>query len=417
MTATTWDPSTNHGEKLSNGNLTATDPGNAGLISVEGTTAIHSGQKVYMEYTVSGGATGTALGVGFATKPWDGIGDANDPGNPAIYGLGNHNVNPYPTHAAMVNTAYDGSINIGGYFVLEPHRGVNQWPNGGTVQIAIDTGANRFWERDSSTNNWNNDPNANPSTGVGGIDISSMAGETLYPWVAGWIVGGGTATINGGAAGFKDAVPTGFTGLDMLGGTAPTPTNTITVNEPASLAVGTQIITGHETDPTQAVYLDWRTHGTPNASDGDAVKATVDSQGNFTAQVTIDQANLASTMYAGTSGALTAQWSATPIAFIEVTSGTPNNDQVTITQPTTLTTGLQVIITGMETDPTQSVFLEWRTSGTPALNAADWVQATVSPNGQFSAAMNIDHAGTQSTMFYQIGSGPVVAAWSATPTM
>jgi hypothetical protein len=98
------------------------------------------------------------------------------------------------------------------------------------------------------------------------------------------------------------------------------------------------------------------------------------------------------------------------------TSGSkPAPDIVTLNRPASLTAGQQTIA-GAESDPTQPVFVDWRTYGIPALDASDWVQATVNPSGQFTASVLIDHPGIQSTMFYHAGSGPIVAAWSATPT-
>ena len=39
--------------------------------------------------------------------------------------------------------------------------------------------------------------------------------------------------------------------------------DTIVVNKPANLVVSQDTFTGNETDPTQPVYLDWRTTGNP----------------------------------------------------------------------------------------------------------------------------------------------------------
>ena len=45
-------------------------------------------------------------------------------------------------------------------------------------------------------------------------------------------------------------------------GSKPAP-DSVTVNRPASLTAGLQAITGSESDPSQPVFLDWRTFGTP----------------------------------------------------------------------------------------------------------------------------------------------------------
>ena len=97
-----------------------------------------------------------------------------------------------------------------------------------------------------------------------------------------------------------------------------------------------------------------------------------------------------------------------------VGSGSPI-DTVIVNQPADLTAAVQTI-TGTVSDPSQPLFLDWRTHGIPALNASDWVQATVNSSGQFTASMVLDHPGMPSTMFFHAGTGPVVTAWSNTPT-
>jgi hypothetical protein len=108
-----------------------------------------------------------------------------------------------------------------------------------------------------------------------------------------------------------------------------------------------------------------------------------------------------------------------PQSFTFLAPGTSGSgtkaDSVTVNRPANLVAAVQTI-TGTESDPSQKIYLDWRTFGVPAVGDSDWVQATVSPNGQFSASVTIDHPGVQSTMFYHTGSGPVVAAWSATPS-
>jgi hypothetical protein len=131
------------------------------------------------------------------------------------------------------------------------------------------------------------------------IDGKGVSGGTFVEYRS------GAKTVNFQATG------TG-TGAGAGTGTG-TGTNTLTVNKPSALKAAVQAITGTETDPSQAVYLDWRTYGTPAKGDADWVKATVDSTGHFSASVNIDHAGIASTMYAyAGSGGVQAVWSGTP---------------------------------------------------------------------------------------------------------
>ncbi len=127
------------------------------------------------------------------------------------------------------------------------------------------------------------------------IDGKGVSGGTFVEYRS------GAKTVNFQATGTGAGTGTG------------TGTNTLTVNKPSTLKAAVQAITGTETDPSQAVYLDWRTYGTPAKGDADWVKATVDSTGHFSASVNIDHAGIASTMYAyAGSGAVQAVWSGTP---------------------------------------------------------------------------------------------------------
>jgi hypothetical protein len=97
-------------------------------------------------------------------------------------------------------------------------------------------------------------------------------------------------------------------------------------------------------------------------------------------------------------------------------SGSPvSGDSVSVSQPANLSSGVQDIL-GSESDASQQVFLDWQTYGTPAPGDSGWVQATVHGSGHFFASVNIDHPGVPSTMFYRVGSGPAIAAWSDTPS-
>jgi hypothetical protein len=89
-------------------------------------------------------------------------------------------------------------------------------------------------------------------------------------------------------------------------------------------------------------------------------------------------------------------------------------DSVRVSHPANLMAQVQTI-TGTESDPSRSIFLDWHTHGTPELSSSDWVKATVDSKGNFSASVIVDHPGMQSSMFYRIGSGPAIEAWSATP--
>jgi hypothetical protein len=97
------------------------------------------------------------------------------------------------------------------------------------------------------------------------------------------------------------------------------------------------------------------------------------------------------------------------------TGSKATTDTVVVNRPSSLAAAVQTI-SGTESDPSQSVFLNWQTTGTPAIGGSGWVKATVNASGNFSASVDIDHSGVRSTMFYHIGSGPAVAAWSATPS-
>ena len=96
-------------------------------------------------------------------------------------------------------------------------------------------------------------------------------------------------------------------------------------------------------------------------------------------------------------------------------SGSGSVNTVTVNKPGSLRSGLQTI-TGTESDPSQSIFLDWNSSRIPALTDSGWVQAQVGSSGAFSAGVTIDHPGTIGAMFYRVGSGPTVGAWSGIPS-
>jgi hypothetical protein len=84
---------------------------------------------------------------------------------------------------------------------------------GRTLMIAIDEPNRKYWVKSDGGANWNGSGTANPATGVGGIDISSLTGA-LYPAGAtsGGVTTGDQLTFNF-AGPFINSAPSGFTTL------------------------------------------------------------------------------------------------------------------------------------------------------------------------------------------------------------
>ena len=467
MTQTTWDPSTNNGLSLSNGNLTATGPGSSGgIVGAYGTTPITAGEKVYFEIGTDGFYPNTGFTLGVAHHGWDWNTDAYD--NGVL-----DRTDPAPSHADDLTVHWDGVVDEGGSWISNPHRITASMQNGGTLDFAVDTVSHKLWWRSSLTGQWDENPNDNPATNTGGIDISALGGAALYPVVTDWVNPGAAATINGGTASFRDSVPSGFTPLDGLsggssgggssgggssgggssggassGGSAP---STVTLGSgPDTLAL--QIAEDAWNGDAQfTISVDGTQVGgtqTATAVHGAGQAQTFGVQGSFGAgnhTVAIDFLNDA---YGGTTatdrnlyvdgatidgttipGSTFTEYSQGSQSFSFMVAGGTGSassgsassgsassaDSVTVNRPANLAAGLQSI-TGSESNPSQTVFLDWHSYGTPALSDTDWVQANVDSSGHFSAPMDIDHAGLQSTMFYRIGSGPATAAWSGTPS-
>ena len=80
-----------------------------------------------------------------------------------------------------------------------------------TFEIAIDLEARLMWSRGSHGASWNGNPSADPVTGVGGTDISSLTGD-LYFIANSPNNGFGPLTVNFGAAGFANDPPYGYAG-------------------------------------------------------------------------------------------------------------------------------------------------------------------------------------------------------------
>ena len=175
-----------------------------GAISVGyATTAIPDHSKTYYEFKVSGAAIQTAFTVGFGVHGFD-------PSNKNIHNIGAHIGN-----ATFLGFSYNLTETNSGNVVYDPqgnwnyaatHPGAiaapNQWGNGAIVGVLVDR-----------TNN-NAQFTLNGMTQGPPIDISGMAGKTLYPFADFWFRSGPVATINGGANGFAENTPAGYTALD-----------------------------------------------------------------------------------------------------------------------------------------------------------------------------------------------------------
>jgi hypothetical protein len=248
------------------------------------------------------------------------------------------------------------------------------------------------------------------------------------------------AVINGGTNGFAETIPTGFTALDNLTGTvtAPSPPAALTIGTgPDTLALlvsedawqgnaqFTVSVDGHQIGGTQ----------TATASHAAGQTQTFDVKGIFAAGNHTATVSFLNDAYGGTPtedrnlyviGATIDNNVISAATLTELTTGSQSfnflalggsgsADSVTVDQPPTLHSGLQAI-TGTESDPSQSIFLDWNTSHIPALSDSGWVQAKVGSSGALSDSVTIDPAGTIGALFYRIGSGPTLAAWSGIPS-
>lgn len=89
------------------------------------------------------------------------------------------------------------------------------WSNGNVLEFALDADAKLFWYRIAG-NSWNGSGSANPATGVGGVDISSIGAAPYYPAVQIFADFGtdlGQFTSRFTAAQFSGSPPSGFSAL------------------------------------------------------------------------------------------------------------------------------------------------------------------------------------------------------------
>jgi hypothetical protein len=182
MANTTWNPADLVNITLSGGNLIATST--AGSAGVRGIGSRSSG-KYYWEYSYTFVNTNSfSTGICLATASITG--------------------------ASAVGIAFlsrsTGDITVSGTasgFSL----GAPVAP-GSVVGIAVDFTAKLLWFRIAPSGNWNGSGTANPATGTGGADITSISTGPLYPHMM-----AGTSdkvTANFGDSASIGAVPSGF---------------------------------------------------------------------------------------------------------------------------------------------------------------------------------------------------------------
>jgi hypothetical protein len=187
----TWSTTDINNMTLSSGNLTATST-SAINPAVRGNLAQVG--KIYFEVVLTS-VTGTneSIGISNSTVPLTGGG--------SIYSNG--------TGGATLQT------NSGNVVVNATTVASGLMPavtNGQTVCVATDLINNRIWFRING-GNWNNSSTANPTTNIGGIDISTVfAASAALPFV-GFLNSGAAAAANFGSTSFAFTVPTGFSGF------------------------------------------------------------------------------------------------------------------------------------------------------------------------------------------------------------
>lgn len=188
---TTWNPSDKSvGITLSGGDLTATTAGGDNY-SVRANFSASTG-KLYCEFAVSANDNNYYNGVGIA-KIASGLGD-NYAGNSGslITEFGQ----------VVINNA-----NILGYpYVSQPSGSPPGPPY--VAAMAVDLDAALIWFKIGS-DYWNGSISADPATGVGGFDISFLAGVAVAPVMAA-STATMTATANFGDSAYTYTPPSGF---------------------------------------------------------------------------------------------------------------------------------------------------------------------------------------------------------------
>lgn len=190
MAATTFDPSNKTAAfTLSGGNLVAT----SSAIATAAATRVMTG-PTYFEVTATT-LTGT-LSIGFVNRSYN-------MASGTILGTDNNGLGFKSTGAVVLNNVTLSTIQT--------------YAQGDVVCVAVDIANRMVWFR-TNGGNWNNSGTANPATGVGGIDYSTMNLGALFPAISCSITG---AVLTGKfTSGFAQTAPSGFITADTCAATA-----------------------------------------------------------------------------------------------------------------------------------------------------------------------------------------------------
>ena len=308
----------------------------------------------------------------------------------------------------------------------------NQWSNGSIIGVKVD----RIDNTVQFTLN---------GQGQEVIDISGLAGKTIYPFVNSWYKSGPVATINGGTNGFAEGLPSGYTALEAAERSAPPPA---------------------DPPPSGTVTIG-------SGSDTLALKVSEDAwQGNAQFVVSVDGHQIGGTQTATAShaagqtqifnvkGTFAAGNHTATVSFLNdayggvrqdrnlyVTGATIDDSVISAATLKETRTGSQSFSflapgTGSGSGSANTVTVNRRGHCNPAcgpLRAPNLIlrsrsssigihpayrrppivggcRRQVDSSGAFSAGVTVDHPGTLGAMFYRVGSGPTVAAWSGTPS-
>jgi hypothetical protein len=184
--STSWSTDPGPDITLSNGNLTATRSAGFSYGAIKTVGGASSGKK-YFEVTIT-------------TQPAPSFN---------LIGIGNASFGaPLGNDANGAGLDTSGSLHING---LQVGAVISTgWFPNDVLGIAIDLTAKKFWVRylSMSTGTWNNSATADPATGVGGFDISTLAAGPYF--IAYSTIGGDVITANFGGSAFTYTAPSGF---------------------------------------------------------------------------------------------------------------------------------------------------------------------------------------------------------------